>query len=93
MFERKKYFYYMKKTLLLCVVFVVVQFFSFCTSRKTVEDNAWLKKAIDVSIRQLETTAHEIQDTILLPRSIWTGYNVDFCVDRWNGTWRHLKIR
>lgn len=78
MFERKKYFYYMKKTLLLCVVFVVVQFFSFCTSRKTVEDNAWLKKAIDVSIRQLETTAHEIQDTILLPRSIWTGYNVDF---------------
>lgn len=52
-----------------------------------------VEKAIDVSIRQLETTAHEIQDTILLPRSIWTGYNVDFCVDRWNGTWRHLKIR
>ena len=38
----------------------------------------WLKNAIDTSVQQLEETVADVGDSVLLPRSIWTGYNMDF---------------
>lgn len=49
-----------------------------CSSRPSSDNYGWLKHAIDVSAIQLKTTANEVGDTLLLPRSIWTGYEMDF---------------
>ncbi len=38
----------------------------------------WLENAIDVAAAQLKMTAEEITDSARLPRSIWTGYDMDF---------------
>ena len=40
----------------------------------------WLKNAIDTSCAQLELTADEIRGTCKLPRSIHSGYEMDFLV-------------
>lgn len=38
----------------------------------------WVQKAIEVATAQLKMTAEEIKDSARLPRSIWTGYDMDF---------------
>lgn len=50
---------------------------SACSSRPAA-DHAWLKQAIETSVFQLKHTTAEIGDSVLLPRSIWTGHDVDF---------------
>ena len=40
----------------------------------------WTVHALDVASHQLQLTAQEVTDSALLPRSIWTGYDVDFLV-------------
>lgn len=42
------------------------------------QDYSWLKNALDTSVEQLELTADAIEDTGLMPRSIWVGYDLDF---------------
>lgn len=42
------------------------------------EDYGWLKNGIDTSVSQLLLTADEIEDTGMMPRSIWVGYDLDF---------------
>lgn len=49
-----------------------------CVSKQPADDYGWLKNAIDTSVGQLEYTVNEIGDSALLPRSIWTGYDMDF---------------
>lgn len=46
-----------------------------CTN--TPKEN-WTVHALDVASHQLKLTSQELTDSALLPRSIWTGYNVDF---------------
>lgn len=42
------------------------------------EDYCWIKKGLDVASAQLTLTAEEISPTNMLPRSIHTGYDMDF---------------
>ena len=42
------------------------------------EDYSWIKKGLDVASAQLHLTAEEIDGTGQLPRSIRTGYDMDF---------------
>ena len=42
------------------------------------EDYNWIKKGLDVASAQLQLTAEEIDGTGKLPRSIRTGYDMDF---------------
>ena len=42
------------------------------------EDYSWIKKGLDVASAQLELTAEEISSTNMLPRSIRTGYDMNF---------------
>ena len=42
------------------------------------EDYSWIKKGLDVASAQLQLTAEEIDGTGKLPRSIRTGYDMDF---------------
>lgn len=44
------------------------------------EDYGWIKKGIDVASVQLKQTAREIDGIGALPRSIRTGYDMDFLV-------------
>ncbi|WP_304211985.1 DUF4995 domain-containing protein [Phocaeicola plebeius] len=66
----------MKKTLPLCTVLLFL--WTSCT--KPEKEAIWFNKAIDVAAYQLEATAEELANSSLLPRSIWTGYNMDFLV-------------
>ena len=68
----------MKKNLLFGFAIVALQTFSGCTPTQPKEDYGWLKNAIDVSVEQLKGTVAEIGDSVLLPRAIWTGYDMDF---------------
>ncbi|MDE7443672.1 MAG: glycoside hydrolase family 88 protein [Muribaculaceae bacterium] len=68
----------MKKFILCCFGSGVMLLMSQCASKQPVEDNSWLKNAIDTSVGQLEFTLNEIGDSALLPRSIWTDYDMDF---------------
>lgn len=69
-----------KKTFLyLCVAFGIVSASCFDSQEKGTD---WEKKALDVAACQLKNTAEELADSSLLPRSIWTGYELDFLVEQ-----------
>lgn len=70
--------YFMKKILLFCYTVAALQGFSSCSSNQPKEDYSWLKNAIDTSVQQLEETVADVGDSVLLPRAIWTGYDMDF---------------
>ena len=42
------------------------------------EDYSWIKKGLDVASAQLQLSAEEVSGTGMLPRSIRTGYGMDF---------------
>ena len=42
------------------------------------EDYSWIKKGLNVASAQLQMTAGEIDTIGMLPRSIYTGYSMDF---------------
>lgn len=69
--------FYMNKLILLCGAAIGIGLAS-CSSPQKGDDYGWLKHALDVSATQLKATADEVNDTVLLPRSIWTGYEMDF---------------
>ena len=53
------------------------------TSCQTVTDNEkWIDGALDVAACQLKLTADELKDSTVMPRSLWTGYDVDFLVSQ-----------
>lgn len=67
----------MKKNLILLAALATFSLSS--CSNKAKEDNySWLKTALDRSVVQLTYTANEIGDSVLLPRAIWTGYDMNF---------------
>lgn len=66
----------MKKNLILCASFALLPFASCKQTHQ--EDYGWIKKGIDAASYQLKFTAEEIADSGKLPRSIWTGYDMDF---------------
>ena len=68
----------MKKFVLFCCTVVALQGLLGCSSGQTKDGYGWLKNAIDTSVKQLEETVADVGDSILLPRSIWTGYDMDF---------------
>lgn len=53
-----------------------------CTEKKEVQQEAWVTNALDVASCQLKQTANELSDSTLLPRSLWTGYTLDFLVSQ-----------
>lgn len=66
----------MKKNLILCFSMALLSLAS-CTQAPK-EDYSWIKKGIDAASYQLKFTAAEIADSAKLPRSIWSGYDLDF---------------
>lgn len=68
----------MKKILLFCCTIVILQAFFSCSSSQSQSKYAWLKNAIDTSADQLKETVADIGDSLRLPRSIWTGYTLEF---------------
>jgi hypothetical protein len=68
----------MKKILLLCCTVTILYGGYSCSSVQPEQNYSWLKDAIDTSVQQLEETVADVGDSILLPRSIWTGYDMDF---------------
>lgn len=48
----------------------------------TPPQNTWTDQALDAASYQLKLTAGEIADSAKLPRSIWTGYDVDFLISQ-----------
>lgn len=52
-----------------------------CNNQAT-QREAWVDNAVDVASYQLKLTATEIADSAQLPRSVWTGYTVDFLVSQ-----------
>lgn len=46
------------------------------------QQEAWVNNALNVASYQLKMTTSEITDSAKLPRSIWTGYTVDFLVSQ-----------
>ena len=68
----------MKRFLLFCCAVATLQGFSSCSSSQPNTEYGWLKNAIDTSVQQLEETVADVGDSVLLPRSIWTGYDMDF---------------
>lgn len=67
-----------RKFFLFCCGSAAMLLLSECVSKQPVEDYTWLKNAIDTSVGQLEFTVNEVGDSALLPRAIWTGYDMDF---------------
>lgn len=46
------------------------------------QQEVWTDNALDVASCQLKLTASEIADSAKLPRSVWTGYTMDFLVSQ-----------
>ena len=65
----------MKKNLVLLALGALT-FVSCQTQPK--EDYSWIKKGLDAASAQLQLTAEEISSTNMLPRSIRTGYDMNF---------------
>ena len=68
--------FFMKK--LLCGAIITLSVVCSCSSGHSEKDCAWLKNAVETSAAQLRQTVAEVGDTLLIPRSIWTGYDMDF---------------
>lgn len=65
----------MKKSFILFATTIL----SLASCTHTPKEN-WTTHALNVASHQLKLTAQELTDSALLPRSIWTGYDVDFLV-------------
>ena len=68
----------MKKRLL---PFITGAMLAVTACQETPKEN-WTTHALNVASHQLKLTATEIADSTLMPRSIWTGYDVDFLVSQ-----------
>lgn len=66
----------MKKNLVLFASFAVMALSACKTAPQ--EDYSWVKKGIDTATEQLKLTGEEVKGTQQLPRSIRTGYDMNF---------------
>ena len=69
-----------------------------CSAKKTdKEENEWIKNCINVASKQLSSLAEQLADTCVMPRSLWTGYDLEFLsnqLDREISTFKDsLRIR
>ncbi|MEI3460582.1 MAG: DUF4995 domain-containing protein [Bacteroides eggerthii] len=69
----------MKKKLLLCIALSTALAACSGSQKKEVD---WKKNVLDVAVCQLKTTAEELTDSALFPRSVWTGYKLDFLIEQ-----------
>lgn len=69
----------MKKKLLLCIAWGTALAACSGSQKKEVD---WKKNVLDVAVCQLKTTAEELTDSALFPRSVWTGYKLDFLIEQ-----------
>ncbi|GKH13435.1 DUF4995 domain-containing protein [Bacteroides uniformis] len=67
----------MKKSLLASAAFIAIVAAS-CHNKPAASQVPWTSHALDVASFQLMQTAEEIADSGLMPRSVWTGYKLDF---------------
>lgn len=67
----------MGKRILLYVCAAFGTMLTACSDSQEKETD-WRKNALDVASYQLKTTAEELTDSALFPRSVWTGYQLDF---------------
>lgn len=68
----------MKKNLILFSVAVALGL----TACQNTPQKNWTAHALDVASHQLKLTADEIADSAKLPRSVWTGYDMDFLISQ-----------
>lgn len=69
----------MKKKLLLCIALGTALAACSGSQKKEVD---WKKNVLDVAVCQLKTRAEELTDSALFPRSVWTGYKLDFLIEQ-----------
>lgn len=69
----------MKKKLLLCTVFGAALIACSSSPKKEMD---WKEKVLDVAVCQLKATAEELTGSALFPRSVWTGYKLDFLIEQ-----------
>lgn len=69
----------MKKKLLLCIALGTALAACSGSQKKEVD---WKKNVLDVAVCQLKTTAEELTDSALFPRSVWIGYKLDFLIEQ-----------
>lgn len=55
-----------------------ITFLSLVACSHAPQKKYWVEHAIEIAACQLLQTARELPDTALFPRSIWTGYDVNF---------------
>lgn len=61
--------------------FIIGAMLAVTACQETPKEN-WTTHALNVASHQLKLTATEIADSTLMPRSIWTEYDVDFLVSQ-----------
>lgn len=71
----------MKKSLLASAAFIAIVVVS-CHNKPAASQVSWTSHALDVASFQLMQTAEEIVDSSLMPRSVWTGYKLDFLISQ-----------
>lgn len=54
----------------------------FTTCNKQSEREPWVDNALDVASCQLKLTADELDDSMVMPRSLWTGYDLNFLIEQ-----------
>lgn len=53
-----------------------------CQKKIEMNQEAWVKGALNIAAYQLELTANELSDSAKLPRSIWAGYDINFLANQ-----------
>lgn len=67
----------MKEELKLIMMGFMITTLLSCTTVEK-DDYAWVKRAVSTAVFQLKFTDSEISGSGLMPRSVWTGYDMDF---------------
>ena len=67
----------MKNKTYLLAAFALLTGMTGCNNKPTTE-NGWLEHAKEIAKVQLLTTAQELQDSVKMPRTTWTGYELSF---------------
>lgn len=71
----------MKKSLFVSAALIALGLAS-CQNKSEDSYQNWTEHALDASSYQLKQTAREIADSALMPRSTYTGYELDFLVSQ-----------
>jgi len=71
----------MRKSLFTSAALIAIGLAS-CQNKPVASEESWISHALDIASCQLKQTAEEVADSARMPRSIHTGYKLDFLVSQ-----------